>query len=81
MHLLRDIHRSVFYDKGYSPIRAFVQDGVVPENLAFRPQQLPPEHRVNTNSESYNNNNNQVYFKPSHKTRRKTHTFKTTLTK
>ena len=32
--------------KGYTPLRALVEEDVEPQHLPFRPQPAPPEHRV-----------------------------------
>jgi len=39
--------------KGYSPVGALVEGGVVPQHHPFRPQQPPPEEGVHTHVESW----------------------------
>lgn len=38
--------------KGYSPVRAFVLDGVVPEHSSFRPHKVTPEIGVHRHGQS-----------------------------
>ena len=42
--------------KGYSPVGTFVENCVVPQNLTFRPQQLPPKDGVDGHRQSWKKN-------------------------
>jgi len=50
------------YQQGYTPVRALIENCVVPENFCLGPQPSPPEPRINQNCQTCNSHSILQYF-------------------